>query len=879
MQGQAAVATFVFTDIEGSTRLWELEPERMRLALARHDGAARDVVARHRGEVVKMTGDGVHAVFRDPADAVAASLQLQLACSQPGADGLALRIRCGMHLGEVEVRDNDYYGSTVNRAARIMGAAHGGQVLLSEAVARRVLDRLPEGVVLLDLGAVRLRDLSQPVRVHQVVHPLLRQDFPALRSLEATPNNLPQQLNSFVAREGELAHAKRLLADSRLLTLLGMGGLGKSRLSVQLAADVLDDFPDGVWLVELAPVGDGGLVPQAVASVLGVREEAGRSPTESLAVHVGDRRLLLLLDNCEHLLAACATLAKQLLQAGAQVKILATSREYLQIAGEATYHVPTLDVPAAGTVDPDQLVRNASVQLFLDRACAARSNFQLTAANARPIGEICRRLDGIALAIELAAARVRFMPVEAIAARLDDRFRLLTTRDRTVLPRQQTLRALVDWSFELLSPPERRLFAQLSVFAGGWTLAAAEAVGTVDPGDDILDLLGRLVEKSLVMLAPDGDRYGMLETVRSYARERLEETGEAAIVQERHLDHYLVLAEDACGRVFGDQQAEMLARIDLERENMISAIAGTNGSTDDGTKTSRLVYQLRPYWILRGLLAVGLRVTVEVLRRPGLQGRGDARRRTLFAAGQLCSYMGQYEDARPYLSECLAIAREQGNLFVVAMALQTLGVACMFAGERETARGHLREAVDLNRRQGFGGELVSAVNSLAHLYRLEGDTAAGPLYDEAVALARARGDVENVAIGLLNLAMLSLLGLGEAGNARERLLEVLSIAQKSGSRPVGISVLDVCAGLASLTGAFARAARYVGVVERELKVTGLKRDPTDGACLLPLIERARNALDAAAFERAVDEGRTVSLEGALADARNWLDRDAPRAPV
>src|SRR5947207_7105513 len=372
--------TFLFTDIEGSTRLWEQEPERMRPALARHDAVSRAAVEGNRGVVVKMTGDGVHAVFDDPLDAINATLDLQHAIGNlHDTNGITLSVRCGVHAGAVQRRDNDFYGSAVNRGARIMSAAHGGQVLVSHAVATLVLDRLPAGVALRDLGSVRLRDLAHPERVYQVVGSELRAEFPALRSMEATPNNLSHQITSFIGREREFGEVKKMLREARLVTLHGVGGLGKTRLSLQVAADVLDEYPDGVWFVELAPITDAQLVPQAVASVLGVKEEAGRPVTEALVKFVKDRALLLILDNCEHLTATCAELANELLRAGAQVKILATSRESLRIVGETLYALPPLAAPEPrDALTPIALARFEAVRLFVERAQAAMSAFQLS---------------------------------------------------------------------------------------------------------------------------------------------------------------------------------------------------------------------------------------------------------------------------------------------------------------------------------------------------------------------------------------------------------------------------------------------------------------------------------------------------------------------
>ena len=600
--------TFLFTDIEGSTRLWEHDAQRMRPALARHDALTRAAVEGHRGTVVKMIGDGVHAAFADPLDAVGATLQLQQALADPEATGgVPLRVRCGLHLGVVEQRDNDFFGTAVNRAARIMAAAHGGQVIVSQAVADRVADRLPYAVSLRDLGAVCLRDLASPERVYQVLHPQLRQEFPALRSLTATPNNLAQQVTSFVGRERELAEVKKLLAQTRLATLLGAGGIGKTRLSLHAAVEVLDDFADGVWFVELAPIADPRLLAQAVAPVLGVKEEAGRPVQEALLKFVQDRQLLLVLDNCEHLLQGCAELAKQLLQAGAQVKILATSREPLHVAGETTYPVPSLSLPEPRMrIAHTALTQYEAIRLFVDRAAAARPAFRLTPNNATLVADICRRLDGIPLALELAAARVRVLSVETIAARLSDRFRLLTGGDRTALPRQQTLRACIDWSYDLLTEAERSVLRRLAVFAGGWTLEAAEAVGTGGDvqADEVLDVPAQLVEKSLVAMDAEGTRYQLLETVRQYAQDRLHESGEAEAIRERHRDYFLALAEEAEPKLLGAEQAAWLRRLEAEHDNLR---AGLSWSLEDSGSQAglRLCGALQRFWITRGHFSEG----------------------------------------------------------------------------------------------------------------------------------------------------------------------------------------------------------------------------------------------------------------------------------
>jgi predicted ATPase/class 3 adenylate cyclase len=871
----SAVATILFTDIEGSTRLWDQEPERMQPALARHDALVRSVIESHRGTVVKLTGDGVYAAFADSVDAVAATLEMQFALADPEAtNGVALRVRCGLHTGSIEHRDNDYFGSAVNRGARIMSAAHGGQVIVSQAVVDSIADRLPDAVTLRDLGSVRLRDLSRPERVYQVLHPRLRQDFPALRSLEATPNNLPQQVSTFIGREDVLEQVKRVFGTTRLLTLLGAGGLGKTRLSLQIGANAMDDYPDGVWFVELAPLPDPRLVPQAVASVLGVVEESGRPVQEALVKHVHDRKLLLILDNCEHLALAAAELAKSLLQAGPQIKVLTTSRESLRISGETTFSVPPLAVPKKDRpMSVAALTQYESVRLFVERAVAAKSAFAVTEKNAQAIAEICHTLDGIPLALELAAARVRALPVEAISARLSDRFRLLTGGDKTSLPRQQTLRACIDWSFDLLSVTEQSMLRRLAVFAGGWTLEAAERVGA-DPIVDVfevVDLLTHLVEKSLVQLEADGARYRLLETVRQYAKERLEEAGEKGQIRTRHLLCFVDLAEEASVHLMGAEQGEWLERLDLERENVLVAHGWCDRAERGGELGLRLLSAVRVYWITRGLGLLGLRVMTEALSRPGAKERNLLRCRTLDAAAYLSYFMGRYAEAQGYEDEGLAIAREIGDKDRIVPALTLLGAVSLALEDRAAARRHLEESLALARELGDALRLEQALTSLAELYRVEGDLdRAEPLYAESLAMNREEGAGSNIAVNLLNLAMVAI-GRGSAARAREILVEALQIAAQIGSKQACRNALDVAAGLGALLGDWPRAARIYGAAQAELEQTGVRRETADEAFLAPLVTKAREALGESAFAVAEAEGRALAFEESIAEARAWLE--------
>ena len=875
MTEPASIATFLFTDIEGSSRLWEREPAKMQEALAAHDHVARSIVEAHDGRVLKMTGDGMCAVFADPLDAVEATLEFQRALAgAQRADGVELRARCGLHVGAAQRRDDDYFGGTLNRAARIMGTAHGGQVLLSQAV-DMVRGRLPESLSLHDLGFVRLRDLTSPERLYQLQHAALRRDFPALRSLEATPNNLPQQATSFVGRERELGEARDALRRTRLLTLVGAGGIGKTRLSLQLAAEVLDDYPDGVWLVELAAIADAGLVVQAVASVLGVKEEAGRSLLDVLVASCADKRLLVVLDNCEHLLEACATLCEHLLRGTAEARVLATSREPLRIGGEAAFPVPALDVPQPGRAESDATYASyPAVRLFAERAGAVLPSFHLTAVNGGTIGEICRHLDGIPLAIELAAARTRAIPVETIAARLGDRFRLLSSGNRAALPRQQTLRALIDWSHDLLDERERALLRRLAVFAGGWTIGGAEAVCAGDGFEqaDVIELLAGLVDKSLVAADVQRGRYRLLETIRQYAGEKLEASGEGAATRERHVGFHLALAESARPHLVGADQAPWLVRLEADIENLLAAHAYCSSLQGAGQRGLRLVWALRMYWFSRGVLKLGIRVSAEALARDDAMSRNMPRCLALFAAGQLCAFAGEHRQAEGYLQEALSIARELGDDSRIAATLQPLGIAALGMGDRAAARRYLEESLAIAQRMGNDAALSTALNAVAQLRRLDGDLAgAEPLYDQSIALGRRLGSPDFVAGGLLNQAMIYV--ARDAGHAaRLALHEALAIARETNSTPTTLSVLDVAAGLAARHGEHEVAMRWFGVAQTRQDLSGLQRDSADDAFLLPLVAASRAALGDQRAAAAEAAGRALDHDAALDEVRAWLDR-------
>jgi predicted ATPase/class 3 adenylate cyclase len=573
----SGTVTFLFTDVEGSTRLWEAARGPMGAAIERHGALIRSAVDAHGGYVFSTGGDGFAVAFGRAGDAIAAAVEAQLALTGETWPPLAvIGVRMGLHTGEVIERDGDYFGSAVNRTARLMALAHGGQVVASAATADVVADTLPPEVKLVDLGEHLLRDLSRREHVFQVEAPGLASDFPPLRSPDVMPGNLPVQPTSFVGRSDEVREVGEALGRAHLVTVTGVGGVGKTRLAVHVAAELLPTFVDGAWLCELAAAGDADTLAQVVASTLGVAQRAGRSLERSIVEFLRPTRLLLVLDNCEHLLDASGRLAAGILADCPQVRVLATSREALAVPGEQSWALRSLEMPATDS-GLDAAAAAASVRLFCERAASARHGFALSEANVAAVVEVCRRLDGIPLAIELAAARVAAMTPVEIAGLLDERFRLLTGGRRTAVERHQTLRAVVDWSYGLLSETERTVFDRLAVFSGGFTLAAARAVVTGEgiEGWDVVDAVGGLVAKSMVVAEPDtGEhtRYQLLETLRQYGEERLDADDETDRWRRRHARHFVAFAAEVGRGLRGRNELAWREQMMGDLDNLRSAV-------------------------------------------------------------------------------------------------------------------------------------------------------------------------------------------------------------------------------------------------------------------------------------------------------------------
>ena len=785
----SGTVTFLFTDVEGSARRWEEHPEAMAQALAHHNALLRRAVQAHGGTVFKTVGDQFCCVFATALDALRAAVAAQQAlhATSWGAVG-PLRVRMALHSGAAQSQGDDYLGPAVNRVARLLAAGHGGQVLLSLASTELVRDELPAGVSLRDLGSHRLRDLQRPERIAQVVIAGLPADFPPLRTLGSRPNNLPAQPTPLVGREREVEALCRRLrqAGMRLVTLTGPGGVGKTRLALQVGAELLDHFTDGVFLVSLASIRDPALVPPTLAQALGVREVAGQSLLATLQHELRDRHLLLLLDNFEQVIGA-APLVADLLERCPRLQALVTSRAVLRLSGEYDFPVPPLTLPdPAHPPALERLTQYEAVRLFLERAQAARADFAVTNETAPAVAELCHRLEGLPLAIELAAARVRLFSPPALLARLERRLPLLTGGPRDRPARQQTMRAAIAWSYDLLDPAEQALFRRLAVFVGGWTIEAAEAVATA-AGPLALDLLAgleSLLDKSLLRSTGADEatpRFGMLEVIREYGLEQLEAGSEAETTRRAHAAWHLALAERAAPALDGPDQVAWLARLEQEHHNLRAAFDWllAEGDAEAALRLGGLIWR---FWEIRGHFGEGRARLAQALAHPAASAPTPARAKALSAAGNLAYRQGDFQAARTLHQECLAIWRLAGDRAGAASALNNLGLISHRQGDFAAARAFHEQSLAIRRELGDERGLAVTLTSLANVLREQGDYGgARSLLDEGLAIKERLGDRQGVAITLNNLAILAA-RQGDYPRARALFEQSLAIRRELGDR-------------------------------------------------------------------------------------------------
>jgi len=868
-ESKAQLVTFLFTDIEGSTRLTQQYRDTWEVVRKRHHAILREAMESHHGHIFQVVGDGFCAAFPTPKDSLNAAIDAQRKLQTENWDKSPIKVRMGIHTGEAELQDNEYHGYlTLSLVQRLMSAGHGGQILLSHPTENLLRGQLPRQVDLRDLGEYKFKDIFQPVRVFQVIAPDLQKEFPALRALDVCPNNLPIQLTSFVGRNQEVRQIKKLLEQYRLVTLTGPGGIGKTRLSIQVASELLKGYPGGAWLVELAPLTDPALVTQAVCAALDVNPPGNAPALNTLTGYLRPKKILLIIDNCEHLIDACAKLAEALLHACPNLQIIASSREALGIEGESAYRVPSLSLVDSKS-GLKMIEQSEAVQFFVERSRAILPGYTLTEANAPAIAQICQRLSGMPLAIELAAARVKMMSADEIAKRLDDCFELLTAGSRIAPPRHQTLRATIDWSHDLLTEPERILFHRLAVFAGGFTLEAAEAVCSQGiKRSDILDLLGRLVDKSLVTVEradPTVEtRYRLLETIRQYALEKLVGKGEAPAIRDQHLEFFVKLAEEAEPKVFSNKSG-IWWRLDKDLNNFRAAM---EWSTNSGKAVAALQIagSLAYFWFAHGLAGSEWHDHVQpALSRPEGMKRTLARAKALNGIG-LSYWADMYPaDARPELEEALSIGRKLNDSWTIATALRNLGLYASIHGDYEEAQTLLEQSLQIWQEMGPEGRMGSSWTLIflgeVALHQEQSERAR-LLLEKANTILREIGDHNFLAYSIRHLAQLA----WREGNYEDATVlckESLTFNQEVGDLRGVIACLAGFADIAVGQGKIERAVRLMATVENQLALIGTR------LLILDKMEYERNLallrakLDEKTLARFWEKGKAMTMQQAI----------------
>jgi len=784
------IVTFLFTDIEGSTKLAQEFPETLKESLKRHNDVIQEIIISNKGYVFELIGDAFCVSFDEATDAVKSAYEIQIKLKEENWIDSPIKVRIGIHIGKAEWNESSYLGYiTLARTQRIMSVAYGGQTIISNDVHEKLKDRVFKDFSFRDLGERRLKDLIHPVKIFQLISPKLRNEFPQLKTLDARPNNLPVQLTSFIGRGEQIEQIKNILKQTHLATITGTGGSGKTRLALQVSAEIIDEFENGVWYAELASLNDPLLLPQLIAQTLGLKEEPMRSMEETLCDYLRDRELLIILDNCEHMIDAAARLAEILLVKSPKLRIIATSREALRCSGEMTHRVLSLDTPdPRKKISIEQLSQYDSVSLFLERASAVNSNFKITKENSLALAGICSQLDGIPLAIELAAARVKVLSVEKINERLNDRFKLLTGGKRTSLPRQQTLKALIDWSYDLLSEKEKMLWGRLSIYSDGWTLESAEEICSDDKieTDEIMEIMYNLNEKSVVIFNEEKDRYRMLETIRQYGEEKLKETHEEEIFENKHFEYFKNFVLKTEPKMFGAEMQKNMEKISQDYGNIETALNRTlkNNDIENGME---IAASLGNYWQIQGNFFEGssrlesLIESTKGIKTPVLG-------KVLNTAGIFTRILGEYEKAENLINNSLEINREYGNDNEVSNSLNSMGNLNLDKGENENAINNFEESIKIYNETGNKKGLADSINDLARVFLNKGENEkAEKLFKESLAIMRGIGYKPGISTSITNLGVVAL-NKGDLENAGKLFEESLEIRKETGDK-LGISKL------------------------------------------------------------------------------------------
>ena len=855
--------TFMLTDIESSTKLWRSNPAAMSTAVARHEELITDAVRRFGGylPVDHGEGDSVFSVFTRATDAIGAAGHMQQALaaeSWPG--GIELKVRVGLHTGEAELRGGNYYGAAVSRAARIRSLAWGGQTLMSQSTYDLVRDGLPPAFTVRDLGTYVLKDFDRPERIFELRPPGAFREFPALGSSESRPHNLPLPITTFVGREREVAELEHLLVGHRLVTVTGPGGCGKTRLALEVSRRVIDDFEDGAYVVDLASVADPTVVPITVARNLGVREGRDQAALEGLEQFLAGRSMLLLLDNFERVLPA-AEMVSKLLSASPGLRVLVTSRAPLRLRGEQEVPLEPLSLPEPRRgLKAEELRSCDAIQLFVERAQAVNPRFELTDENSELVVEVCSRLDGLPLAIELAAVRLRLLPLSALAERLRTRLDLLRGGARDLPARQQTLRDLIDWDYEVLPEDERAAFRALSAFDGGFSLEAATRVLGEEDDFVVLDQLESLVSKSLLRQSPTTDeqpRFMMLQTIRERAADLLQESGEAPEVRERHATFYLSLAEKADASMRGPEQTMWLQLLEEEHPNLRAALRWAEAEGDKEA-ILRLCSSLANFWATRGYLSEGRR-SCDAALRLSAGDRTALRAHLLSGAAMIARGQGEFDRADDLLDECVSIRRELGDEDGVASALRHLGALHYDRGDMRRARELTEQSLEIRRRLGNTLGVAQALNNLGVMAQLEGDhERAIALYEESLALFRELSDKEGIARSVMNLGAVSR-DVGELDRSAALLRESMRLWLELGDAWDMTDAMEDLAGVQCELGRWEVAATLFGAAEGVRKGIGAQRNVSDQAAYERRVEAIRRELDPEKLSAAWEEGARMRV--------------------
>ena len=873
--GGERTVTFLFTDIERSTLLSMEEPEGMRTAVEAHDDALRPLFQQHQGHIFRALGDAFYVAFETVSDALRAALAAQtalIALTEAHPERPEVRVRMAIHTGEARPRDGDYFGLALNRTARLLDAVHGGQVAATAVAAQLAAEGMPTGAALCDLGLHSLRDFPVAESVFQLIHSSLPRDFPPLRTGTATPHNLPRQLTSFVGRESEAGKVRSLLLGSPLVTLTGAGGCGKTRLSLEVAGTVLEEFPGGVWFADLSSVRDAALIEQTVAAAVEVRPPPGRTPAEGLRdrLRAGNAPSLLILDNCEQVVEGCAFFAALLLQDCPHLHLLATSREALGIAGETVWMVPTLRVPEKTTaLTLAQLLQSEAVRLFVERARAATATFAPTEEDVPFLLSICRQLDGIPLALEIAASWSAMLGPRQIAERIEDRFKLLraASGSRTALPRQRTLRGAIEGSYDLLTEGERALMRRLSVFRGGWTLKAAEAVCAAlpDENEDLLICLYQLIRKSLVVAEPhreDITRFRFLETIGQYAQEMLDTAGEIPVFYQRHQAYFAALAEEAQPKLSTGEQSVWLNRLEREHDNLRASLQRDCG----GDKETRLhmACLLTRFWMIRGFAAEGRRFLIQLQDELAHEDiTPSLKNRAANGAGVLSLNLTDFETAQRYFEQVLEISRELNDSSGIGTALANLGYIAYQSNDLETVSARYEESAELMRRAGDQARLTTILVSLGAIQiKLRRFQEAEAILSEVLVTQRENGDEASMVDTLFNLGIVALRNKDYA-SVRGRFAECLNLSNRVGDKTRSLPILSVLVELAVEERQFEEAARLVGAFHQGLGVTSSVLSQKQRLPIKEDTQKIQSALGGKLYDKSYAVGHEEGFEKTL----------------